>query len=171
MVDLRNAKEIELMEVPLYLSVSAGLGCETCQEPVDWIMVPKVSGDIVAIKVNGDSMENTISDGATILVKKDVMVEVGEIGVFLTTGTEYPNGLVKRLRHKNGKYVLESDNKIYKDIEINTKDIKACGKVIFVINDTTKKGKDPLLASIDRLDESQRSIIETLIKSLVNNKK
>ena len=45
---------------------------------------PKTSGRDIAIKVSGDSMEDTIPDGAIIVVKKDVMVEVGEIGVFLT---------------------------------------------------------------------------------------
>ena len=118
---LNNKNEIldtDFMVIPVYSSVSAGLGCEACAEPIDYITIPKINGKIIAIKVNGDSMEDTILDGATILVKKDTPVELGEIGVFLTNDIDYAEGFVKRLRHKNGTYVLESDNKKYEDIKI-----------------------------------------------------
>ena len=89
------SKEIELMEVPLFASVSAGLGCEAVGDPIDFIMLPKTHGEIISIIVKGDSMEDTIYDGAIIIVRKDIFPEIGEIGVFLTKGTEYPDGLVK----------------------------------------------------------------------------
>ena len=162
---LSSVKDIELMEIPLYSSVSAGLGCSIYEYPLDWVMVPKATGDVVAIKVKGDSMEDTIKDGAYVIVKKDVMVEIGEIGVFLTSGTEYPEGLVKRLRHKNGIYVLESDNPKYKDIELSKSEIVACGKVINIINNTQKIKKDPLSAEIEKLNENERTIIANMIKA------
>lgn len=162
--------ETDFITIPIYSSVSAGFGCEVCSEPIDYLPYPKTSGEIIAIKVSGDSMEDTIPDGAIIVVKKDVMVEVGEIGVFLTNGIDYKEGFVKRLRHKNGTYVLESDNKKYPDIEIRTSDIVACGKVIKIMNDTNKKIKDPLYEYIDMLSEEQRKIIEPMLKGLVEKK-
>ena len=162
--------ETDFITIPVYSSVSAGFGCEVCSEPIDYLPYPKTSGEVIAIKVSGDSMEDTIPDGAIIVVKKDVMVEVGEIGVFLTNGIDYKEGFVKRLRHKNGTYVLESDNKKYPDIEIKTSDIVACGKVIKIMNDTNKKIKDPLYEYIDMLSEEQRKIIEPMLKGLVEKK-
>lgn len=171
MGNIANVEDIDLVEIPLYASVSAGLGCEACHEPIGWIHTPDYGRDVIAVSVKGDSMEDTILDGATIIVKKDVMVEVGEIGVFLTTGTEYPEGLVKRLRHKNGRYILESDNPKYKDITINTNDIVSCGKVIKILNDTSKRTKDPLYSYIDKLDPTQRAMVEAMLKGLVENNK
>lgn len=169
--NISEIEDVELVEVPLYASVSAGLGCETCNEAIGEVHIPNYGSDVVAVLVKGDSMEDTISDGATIIVKKNVMVEVGEIGVFLTTGTEYPEGLVKRLRHKNGKYILESDNSKYSDIIINTNDIVSCGKVIKILNNTSKRNKDPLYTYIDKLDSTQRLMVEAMLRGLVENKK
>jgi len=171
---LNNKNEIldtDFMVIPVYSSVSAGLGCEACAEPVDYITIPKINGKIIAIKVNGDSMEDTILDGATILVKKDTPVELGEIGVFLTNDIDYAEGFVKRLRHKNGTYVLESDNKKYEDIIIKTDDIIACGKVLKVINDTQKRLKDPLYEYIDKIEPEKRKLAEKMLKALIDEEK
>lgn len=160
--------DTDFMVIPVYNSVSAGLGCLACADPVDYITVPKMAGEIIAIKVNGDSMEDTILDGATILVKKNTPVELGEIGVFLTNDIDYAEGFVKRLRHKNGTYVLESDNKKYKDIIIKTNDIIACGKVLKIINDTHKRLKDPLYEYIDKINPSKRKLVEKMLKALID---
>ena len=166
-LDIKTAKPLELMEIPLYASVSAGLGCEKINEPLEYIAIPKMKGNIISVIVNGDSMEDTITDGAIVVVDTDVMPEIGEIGVFLTTGTEHPDGLVKRLRHKNGVYVLESDNKKYKDIEIEDTNIEAFGKVMKIITNTSKKNKDPLLEKLEKLDENQRILLEQLMDNLL----
>lgn len=160
--------DTDFMVIPVYNSVSAGLGCLACADPVDYITVPKMTGEIIAIKVNGDSMEDTILDGATILVRKNTPVELGEIGVFLTNDIDYTEGFVKRLRHKNGTYVLESDNKKYKDIIIKTNDIIACGKVLKIINDTHKRLKDPLYEYIDKINPSKRKLVEKMLKALID---
>ena len=161
--------DTDFMVIPVYNSVSAGLGCLACADPIDYITVPKMAGEIIAIKVNGDSMEDTILDGATILVRKNTPVELGEIGVFLTNDIDYAEGFVKRLRHKNGTYVLESDNKKYEDIIIKTNDIIACGKVLKIINDTHKRLKDPLYEYIDKIDPAKRKLAEKMLKALVED--
>lgn len=157
-------RKLELMDVPVYSSVSAGLGAEVYSEPVDWIEIPKECGDVVAITVVGDSMENTILDGATVVVKRGECVEIGEVGVFLTNDGEYKNGLVKRLRSKNGEMVLESDNPKYEDIHLERARIRACGKVIKVINDTKKKRKDEIVALVENFSDDKRDIIKTVSK-------
>lgn len=168
--NIENIIETEFIYIPVYSSVSAGLGCEVCEEPIDFLPFPKTKGEIIGIKVNGDSMEDTILDGAIVIVKKDVMVEIGEIGVFLTTDVDYSEGFVKRLRHKNGTYVLESDNKKYADIEIKTSDIVACGKVIKIMNDPHRREKDPLYNKIDQLAPEKRKLAEALLDTLISTK-
>ncbi|MEQ3307301.1 XRE family transcriptional regulator [Fusobacterium varium] len=169
--EFRNVESFELMEVPLFKSVSAGLGCDAIDDIYDFIAVPKTGGNIMAVEVQGDSMEDTIMDGAIIVVNKDILPEVGEIGVFLTTGTEYPEGLVKRLRNKNGHFILESDNPKYDDITIESKNIVACGKVIRIMNDTYKRKKDPVLAAYNNLDENDQAIIKNMIEALSKKNK
>lgn len=171
-LELKNIKPIKLMEVPLFSSVSAGLGRETIAEPIDFISIPKTTGNnIVAILVQGNSMEDTILDGSIVVVNTELMPEVGEIGVFLTKGSDHADGLVKRLKYKNGEYVLESDNKEYVDLRIENSDITAYGKVIQVINNTTKRRKDPLMSYIDKLDMNEREMIESMLKGLIEKKK
>lgn len=170
-LNYETEKEISLMEVPLFKSVSAGLGCDAIDDIYDFIAVPKMGGNIMAVEVQGDSMEDTIMDGAIIVVNKDILPEVGEIGVFLTTGTEYPEGLVKRLRNKNGHFILESDNPKYDDISIESKNIVACGKVIRIMNDTYKRKKDPVLAAYNNLDENDQAIIKNMIEALSKKNK
>lgn len=166
------SNEVDLMLIPLYNSVSAGLGCEAIEDPIDWIYYPKTNKNIIAINVKGDSMEDTIIDGAIIIVDKDCPVECGEIGVFLTSdNSEYTEGLVKRLRKKNGFYVLESDNTLYQDIIINTRDIVSCGKVIKIINDPIKKKKDPVITAYESLDLEDKKVIEQMIKALAAKNK
>lgn len=163
--------DTEFITIPVFSSVSAGLGCDINSEPIDYITIPKIKGDIIAIEVSGDSMEDTIFDGATIVVKKDTQVELGEIGVFLTKNIDYSEGFVKRLRHKNGTYVLESDNSAYDDIIINTDEIVAYGKVIKIVNDTVKRKRDPLYKYIDKIDSEKRKIAEKMLKALIEDEK
>lgn len=170
-IKIKTSEIIEMMEVPLFKSVSAGFGCDAIDDIYDFIPVPKMGGNIIAVEVQGDSMEDTIMDGAIIVVNKDILPEVGEIGVFLTTGTEYPEGLVKRLRNKNGHFILESDNPKYDDISIESKNIVACGKVIRIMNDTYKRKKDPVLAAYNNLDESDQAIIKNMIEALSKKNK
>lgn len=169
--DKNSSDDIELMSIPLYNSVSAGLGCQAIEEPVDWIYFPKSNKNVIAVNVRGDSMEETILDGAVIVIDKDLPVELGEIGVFLTANSEYREGLVKRLRYKNGHHVLESDNSLYEDIIIDIKDIIACGKVIKIINDPKKKKKDPIISAYESLNPDDKKVIEQMIKALAAKNK
>ncbi|MEE0137993.1 XRE family transcriptional regulator [Fusobacterium ulcerans] len=170
-LDITTLKPVKLIEVPLFANVSAGLGCEAISDPVDYIMIPEEHGDIISIIVKGDSMEDTIFDGAIVIVRRDLFPEVGEIGVFLTNDTEYPDGLVKRLRNKNGKYILESDNKKYKDIVLKNDEVRTCGKVINILNNTSRREKDPIITSLEKLDAEEREMIEKLIKNLARKNK
>ncbi|WP_319201885.1 LexA family transcriptional regulator [uncultured Ilyobacter sp.] len=121
----------EMIRVPVYNSVSAGAGLEPNPEPVDVILLPKnVADGCVIIKVYGDSMEPTIKDGFSVMVKQEVEVANNDIGIFIHEG----EALVKRYRCFDGHCYLYSDNDSYPPREIRKNDeFKICGKVIWIM--------------------------------------
>ena len=156
------------MEIPVFSSASAGIGYLADAEPIGHTFYPKTSGDVVGIRVNGNSMEPTFKSGQNIIVKKDIDVNPGEIGVFLhkSTGECY----VKRLKHKNGKFILTSDNSEYPDKEILSEDVVCCGKVIGVSHhNIEKKEADSLHTLIDSLPLEKRLLAEKLLKTLLED--
>ncbi|MGL5709563.1 MAG: LexA family protein [Cetobacterium sp.] len=159
---------VKMMSVPVFSSVAAGLGFIPDCDPIDYITIPETSGDCIGAKVAGDSMEPTFYDGDIVILKKEVEVGIGEIGVFQNRNTG--EALVKRLKKKNGVYILESDNHLFKDIEIKTDEIVCCGKVISVVKKDLKKRVNPLIEKIESLDPKQQEILEMMINGLLDKK-
>lgn len=159
---------IKMMSVPVYSSVAAGLGFIPDAEPIEHILIPELSGDCIGARVSGDSMEPTFYNGDIVIFKKDIEVGLGEIGIFQNKNTG--EALVKRLKKKNGVYVLESDNHIFPDIEIKSNEIVCCGKVVNVVKKDLKKRSNPLIEKIESLDPKQQEIIEMMINGLLEKK-
>ncbi|MEG0236834.1 MAG: S24 family peptidase [Cetobacterium sp.] len=162
-----NFEKIDLMSIPVYSSVAAGCGYIPDSEPVEYVYIPKIPGECIGAKVSGDSMEPTLYQGDIVVIKKDVEVGLGEIGVFInkTTG----ESLVKRLKKKNGVYILESDNHIFKDREIKTDEIVCCGKVVNIIKKDLKKRVNPLQELIDDIPPNKMKLAEKLLKTLISD--
>lgn len=159
---------IKMMSIPVYSSVAAGLGFIPDSEPIEYILIPELSGECIGAKVSGDSMEPTFYNGDIVIFKKDIEVGLGEIGIFQNKNTG--EALVKRLKKKNGVYVLESDNHIFPDIEIKSNEIVCCGKVVNVVKKDLKKRSNPLIEKIESLDPKQQEIIEMMINGLLEKK-
>lgn len=117
-------------KIPVYSKVFAGEnGVLEFGELIEYINIPSLRNgtEIIGIKVDGDSMERTIPQGATILVKKDIEVSDNEIGVFIHNN----NPLVKRFRKKENEVYLISDNNNYMPIAIREWDeFYVVGKVV-----------------------------------------
>lgn len=129
-----SISEVEFMSIPLYASVSAGYG--SCQsEFIKMIAIPglKPNGTTYfAVKVKGDSMEPKIPDNSTVIIKKDVVIENGDIGAFYYNGESY----VKQKKINNGKLILHSFNLAYESILVQPyDDFKEYGKVVKVLID------------------------------------
>ncbi len=127
-------EEAEFMKIPLYNSISAGYGsCES--DFIEMIAVPGLRGnetDYFAIKVKGDSMEPKIPNASTIIIRKDVMIENGEIGAFYHN----EDNVVKQKKKIKDKFILHSFNLAYEDRVINEFDeFKEYGKVVKVMID------------------------------------
>lgn len=160
---------IKMMIIPVYSSVAAGMGYIPDAEPVDFITIPETSGECVGIRVDGDSMEPTFYSGDIVVLKKDIEVLPGEIGVFLNKSSG--ESLVKRLKKKNGIFILESDNHIFRDIEIKSEEICCCGKVINVVKKDLKKRINPLQELLDDIPADKIALAEKLLKTLIPDEK
>lgn len=130
--ELENISTIDNMTIPIYNSASAGVGRIAESIPDDYLSLPmKCTENTVGIKIDGDSMYPTITDGAIVILKKNTEVSDGEIGVFLLNDEAY----VKRIIRKDDFIFLYSDNMIYQPIIVTQKDnFIICGKVIKTIN-------------------------------------
>lgn len=124
----------DYMMIPLYSSISAGYGASD----VDFIeMIPvfnlkKNGTEYFAVKVAGDSMEPKIPNGSTIIIKKDIQIENGEIGAFCLNDENF----VKQKRLIKDKLVLHSFNLAYDDKLVGEyDDFKEYGKVVKVMID------------------------------------
>ena len=160
---------IKMITIPVYSSVAAEMGYIPDVEPIDFITIPETSGECIGIRVQGDSMEPTFYNNDIVVLKKDIEVNLGEIGVFLNKLSG--EALVKRLKKKNGIFVLESDNHIFKDIEINSDEIYCCGKVINIVKKDLKKRTNPLIEKIESLDPKQQEVLEMMINGLLDKNK
>ncbi|MCS5421878.1 MULTISPECIES: helix-turn-helix domain-containing protein [Psychrilyobacter] len=114
--------ECNFKKIPLYDSISAGVGLEDLEnEDIDFITVPDIkqfSGDVVAIKVSGDSMEYTIENRSIVFIRKDVEVPNKKVGAFIHNN----KALLKRYICLDEHCFLRSDNRDYPDIEIKKND-------------------------------------------------
>jgi len=123
-------------QIPLYSSISAGLGLEELEsEEIEFIAVPEIkhfSGDVVAIKVSGDSMQYTIEDKSIVFIRKGVEVPNKKIGAFI-----YNNkAVLKRYFNNDGEVFLRSDNRDYPDIVLKEGDtLEMVGRFIGQINE------------------------------------
>lgn len=120
--------------IPLYESISAGYGASNSEfiEMIPVFGLKKNGTTYFAVKVEGDSMEPKIPNGSTIIIKKDIQIESGEIGAFNLNDENF----VKQKKVVKDKLVLHSFNLAYDDKVVNEYDeFKEYGKVVKVMID------------------------------------
>lgn len=124
----------DYMMVPLYESISAGYGASNSEfiKMIPVFGLKKNGTTYFAVKVEGDSMEPKIPNGSTIIIKKDIAIEVGEIGAFNLNDENF----VKQKKLVKDKLILHSFNLAYEDKVVNEfDDFKEYGKVVKVMID------------------------------------
>lgn len=124
----------DYMMIPLYSSISAGYGASASEfiEMIPVFGLRKNGTEYFAVKVAGDSMEPKIPNGSTIIIKKDIQIENGEIGAFCLNEENF----VKQKKTIKDKLILHSFNLAYDDKVVNEYDeFKEYGKVIKVMID------------------------------------
>lgn len=124
----------DYMMIPLYSSISAGYGTSASEfiEMIPVFNLKKNGSEYFAVKVAGDSMEPKIPNGSTIIIKKDIQIENGEIGAFCLNEENF----VKQKKTIKDKLILHSFNLAYDDKVVNEYDeFKEYGKVVKVMID------------------------------------
>ena len=120
--------------IPLYESISAGYGASNSEfiEMIPAFGLKKNGATYFAVKVRGDSMEPKIPNGSTIIIKKDIAIENGEIGAFNLNDENF----VKQKKLVKHKLILHSFNLAYEDKVVNEfDDFIEYGKVVKVMID------------------------------------
>ncbi|MGL5901116.1 MAG: hypothetical protein ACRCZO_00380 [Cetobacterium sp.] len=71
------------------------------------------------------------------------------------------------MKKENSVYVLESDNHIFKDIEIKTDEIVYCRRVINIIKKDLRKKINLLQQLLDEILGDKLELAEKLLKTLI----
>lgn len=132
-IDMNNViNGDEFVMIPLYSSISAGYGSEEA-EFIEMIAIPGLKNpqECFGVIVKGDSMEDKIDSGSTIIVRRDSVIEPGQIGAFSFNNKSY----VKQKKVYGNTIVLHSYNDRYEDLLVDeAEEFKEYGKVIMSIN-------------------------------------
>lgn len=132
-IDMNNViNGDEFVMIPLYSSISAGYGSEEA-EFIEMIAIPGLKNpqECFGVIVKGDSMEDKIDSGSTIIVRRDSVIEPGQIGAFSFNNKSY----VKQKKVYGTTTVLHSYNDKYEDLLVDeAEEFKEYGKVIMSIN-------------------------------------
>lgn len=124
--------------VPLYESISAGLGATASSAVLDYVPLrfrsPVDAQNALCIIVRGDSMSPKIEDGDIVLVIRDIAYENGDIVAVMTNNE---TGYVKKIYDYPAKVILRSINPTYDDIVIQKAetDLKVVGVVKKIMKD------------------------------------
>lgn len=133
-IDLNPANKS--VRIPILGYVVAGVPISAVQDILGYEEISKdlsLTGEFFALRIKGDSMEPTFTEGDIIIVRQQPDVESNEIAVVLVNGDE---GTVKRIKKDDHGIVLIGDNalafspKFYSNDEIASLPIKIVGKVV-----------------------------------------
>ena len=109
-----NIANDNVIEIPLYGKIAAGVPIEAIADPADTICIPTQmigSGEHYALTVEGDSMKNAgIMDGDTVIIRRCQTAPNGRIVVALVDGYEVT---LKRFYAKGSNVALQPENPAY----------------------------------------------------------
>ena len=127
-----NANEV--VKLPLYGRIAAGLPIEAVRDTSNAIDVPPSllgRGDHFALEVAGDSMiEAGILDGDTVIIQKAETADNGQIVVALIDEQEVT---LKRFRRRGASIALEPANKNYETRIFGPDRVRVRGKMVALV--------------------------------------
>ena len=133
------ADQSNVKMVPIYETVSAGLGATADDQPTDYIPLCFDSAyeadNTICIRVKGDSMAPIINNGDIVHVLKQDVVERGMMAVVLVDD----EGFVKYLDYGTGWIELVSQNQMYRTMRFEGADTERV-HVVGVVTGVTRRG-------------------------------
>jgi len=165
----KKIKNSDLVTIPLLGTIAAGQPIEAIEDK-ETISVQKSllskSGEHFALKVRGDSMiEDGISDGDTVIIKKQPTAENGETAVAVLNGNEVT--LKKIYKEKNG-FRLQPANSSLKPFFV--KELEVRGKVISVIRnfEELERLKEKVILPTKKIHQDKLFNSKNIIKKWSN---
>lgn len=133
------ADQSNVKMIPIYETVSAGLGATADDQPTEYIPLCFDSAyeadNTICIRVKGDSMAPIINNGDIVHVLKQEVVERGMMAVVLVDD----EGFVKYLDYGTGWIELVSQNQMYRTMRFEGADTERV-RVVGVVTGVTRRG-------------------------------
>lgn len=135
LVGKTNSPGNKYIRIPVLGRVAAGIPIDAIEEIIDWEDISATAatdGEYFGLVIKGRSMEPKISDGDTVIVRKQPDVRDGEIAVVLVNGDE---GTVKKIKKGPHGVTLISSNPAYDPMfytneEIEHLPVQILGRVV-----------------------------------------
>lgn len=123
------------VRIPVFGSVAAGIPIEAITDIEDYEEITEAlaaTGEFVALKIKGDSMQPMMLEGDTVIVRVQDTIETGEIAVVMVGGSE---ATCKKVRRTADGVVLiplnnAYDPMFYTNAEIESLPVRIFGKVV-----------------------------------------
>ncbi len=130
-----NGSTIKGVKIPVLGYVRAGIPIEAVEEILDYeeISIDMASkGEHFALSIKGDSMEPRITEGDVVIVRKQDIVENGELAVVLVNGND---ATVKKFYMNDNGVTLISTNPSYEPFyyskeQVEKLPVQIIGKVV-----------------------------------------
>ncbi len=121
--------------IPVYGNIAAGIPIEAIEDIIDQEEIPTdmaSTGEYIALKVKGSSMEPRIMDGDVVIIKRQETIENGEIAAVLVNGNDVTLKQIKK--EDNGLWLIPF-NSAYQHIFYSKKEctelpIRILGKMV-----------------------------------------
>ncbi len=121
--------------IPVYGNIAAGIPIEAIEDIIDQEEIPADmanTGEYIALKVKGSSMEPRIMDGDVVIIKRQETIESGEIAAVLVNGNDVTLKQIKK--EDNGLWLIPF-NSAYQHIFYSKKEctelpIRILGKMV-----------------------------------------
>ncbi|MBU3943014.1 transcriptional repressor LexA, partial [Patescibacteria group bacterium] len=140
--EFRALDSIDLIEIPLLGTISAGQPIEAIENPTEFITIPKIdlpkTGKYYALKVEGNSMiDEGIFDGDTVVIKKQSTAENGQTVVAIIDDNQVT---LKKLYQEKDRFRLQPANPSL--FPIYTRELEIRGIVTRIIRSFEGQIKD-----------------------------
>ena len=112
------------VKIPVYGNVAAGIPIEAITDIEDFEEIPEDwlgSGEFIALRIKGDSMEPRIESGDVVIVRLQQTAENGDTVIALINGDE---ATCKKIKIRPEGIMLSSINTAYEPMFYSNKEIK-----------------------------------------------
>ncbi len=121
--------------IPVYGNIAAGIPIEAIEDIIDQEEIPTEmtnSGEYIALRVKGSSMEPRIKEGDVVIIKRQETIENGEIAAVLVNGNDVTLKQVKV--EDNGIWLIPFNSafphKFYTKKECTDLPVRILGKMV-----------------------------------------